>query len=184
MTSNVAYERSFAELSNGHGFSMVRVITLAKIIKTICSVFFLLPLKVRLLQLSSKMVTKMKVGNPVLGKLISEREAEVIQLVRASTSKDQKVIYRSHRSPLDVILPAQRPPNLPPSPTQNHLWLILFIILTPRHNDNCLISLLVTFLARSPQLKYYLNRLRWVRICGGEARRETTTTSAYQLLTT
>ena len=41
MTSNVAYERSFAELSNGHGFSMVRVITLAKIIKTICSVFFL-----------------------------------------------------------------------------------------------------------------------------------------------
>ena len=40
MTSNVAYERSFAELSNGHGFSMVRVITLAKIIKTICSVFF------------------------------------------------------------------------------------------------------------------------------------------------
>ena len=78
-------------------------------------------IKVRLLQLSSKMVTKMKVGNPVLGKLISEREAEVIQLVRASTSKDQKVIYRSHRSPLDVILPAQRPPNLPPSPTQNHL---------------------------------------------------------------
>ena len=78
-------------------------------------------IKVRLLQLSLKMVTKMKVGNPVLGKLISEREAEVIQLVRASTSKDQKVIYRSHRSPLDVILPAQRPPNLPPSPTQNHL---------------------------------------------------------------
>ena len=44
MTSNVAYERSFAELSNGHGFSMVRVITLAKIIKTICSVFFWPPL--------------------------------------------------------------------------------------------------------------------------------------------
>ena len=41
MTSNVAYERSFAELSNGHEFSMVRVITLAKIIKTICSVFFI-----------------------------------------------------------------------------------------------------------------------------------------------
>ena len=40
MTSNVAFERSFAELSNGHGFSMVRVFTLAKIIKTSCSVFF------------------------------------------------------------------------------------------------------------------------------------------------
>ena len=45
MTSNVAYERSFAELSNGHGFSMVRVIILAKIIKTICSVFFFATVK-------------------------------------------------------------------------------------------------------------------------------------------
>ena len=46
MTSNVAYERSFAELSNGHGFSMVKVITLAKIIKTICSVFFLATVRI------------------------------------------------------------------------------------------------------------------------------------------
>ena len=30
MTSNVAYERSFAELSNGHEFSIARVFTLAK----------------------------------------------------------------------------------------------------------------------------------------------------------
>ena len=30
MTSNVAYERSFAELSNGHEFSIVRFFTLAK----------------------------------------------------------------------------------------------------------------------------------------------------------
>ena len=44
-------------------------------------------IKVRLLQLSLKMVTKMKVSNPVLENLISEREAEVIQLFRSSTSK-------------------------------------------------------------------------------------------------
>ena len=40
MTSNVAFERSFAELSNGHEFSIVSVFTLANIIKTSCPVFF------------------------------------------------------------------------------------------------------------------------------------------------
>ena len=41
-TSKVSFKRSFIELSNGYGFSMVRVITLAKIIKTICSVTYIL----------------------------------------------------------------------------------------------------------------------------------------------
>ena len=49
---------------------------------------------------------------------------------------------------------------LPLSPTLSHL-------------NNCLIPLLVPFLARSPQFQYYLHRLPWVRICGGWARRET-----------
>ena len=40
MTSNVTFERSFAELSNGHEFSIVRVFTLANIIKTSCPIFF------------------------------------------------------------------------------------------------------------------------------------------------
>jgi len=39
MTSNVTFERSFAELLNGHEFSVVEAFYLAKHNKTICSVF-------------------------------------------------------------------------------------------------------------------------------------------------
>ena len=39
MTSNVAFERSFAELSNAHEYSMVSALSLAEISETSCSVF-------------------------------------------------------------------------------------------------------------------------------------------------
>ena len=58
-------------------------------------------IKVRLLQLSSKMVTKMKVGNPASGKLISEREA------------------RSHpASPLKFIKGSKSHLSVPPQPSR------------------------------------------------------------------
>ena len=63
-------------------------------------------IKERLFQLGVRMVTKMKAGNPLIRQLVEEKEAVNIQIVR---SKGLRVNHRSHRSPLDIILPVQRP---------------------------------------------------------------------------
>ena len=57
----------------------------------------------RLHQLGIKIVAKMKVGNPLICKLIEEKEADNIQEIRSQGQN----IQRSHRSPLDIILPAK-----------------------------------------------------------------------------
>ena len=63
-------------------------------------------IKERLQQLGSKMVAKMKVGNPLIRQLVEKKEADNVRAVR---TQGQNVTHRSHRSPLDIILPAQRP---------------------------------------------------------------------------
>ena len=60
----------------------------------------------RLIQLGSGLVTKMRIGNPLIGKIIETRENEVLQIVIQGQDPNK---LRSHRSPLDIILPAQRP---------------------------------------------------------------------------
>ena len=60
--------------------------------------------KDRLLHLGSKMVAKMRAGNPLMKELIQKKEG--INLQRIITQSQTP--YRSHRSPLDVILPAQQ----------------------------------------------------------------------------
>ena len=63
-------------------------------------------MKERLYQLGVTLVTKMKASNPLIRQLVEEKEAENIKTVR---SQGPKVNHRSHRSPLDIILPVQRP---------------------------------------------------------------------------
>ena len=71
-------------------------------------------IKERLLQLGTKLVAKMREGNPLIRKLIEEKEASNIQAVR---SQGQNIRQRSHCSPLDIILPVQLPTFLVPSST-------------------------------------------------------------------
>ena len=61
--------------------------------------------KDRLHQLGSKIVAQMKVGNPLIHKLVEEKEANNIHAIRSQGQN----IQRSHRSPLDIILPAKLP---------------------------------------------------------------------------
>ena len=60
-------------------------------------------IKERLHQLGRNIVAKMKVGNPLIHKLVEEKEADNIHAVRSQGLN----IQRSHHSPLDIILPAK-----------------------------------------------------------------------------
>ena len=62
--------------------------------------------KERLRRHGCGLVTKMKEGNPLIRQLVEEKEADNIHAI---CTQGQNVIQRSHRSPLDIILPAQRP---------------------------------------------------------------------------
>ena len=58
--------------------------------------------KERLVQLGAKMVTKMKGCNPLIRTMVEERESRVLQNIRQGQVNGNQ----SHRSPLDIILPA------------------------------------------------------------------------------
>ena len=62
--------------------------------------------KERLRQLGLTLLGKMKGNNPLVREIVQEKEDENIWLIR---QQGLKSINRSHRSPLDILLPAQRP---------------------------------------------------------------------------
>ena len=63
-------------------------------------------IKKRLVDLGSKLVARMTHGNPLICAIVEERENEILQMVIQGQDLSK---LRSHRSPLDIILPAQRP---------------------------------------------------------------------------
>ena len=62
--------------------------------------------KKRLRQLGGKMVAKMRQSNPMIRAIVDRWETQNLQAV---IQQGQYNICRSHHSPLDIILPAQRP---------------------------------------------------------------------------
>ena len=62
--------------------------------------------KERLCQLGLVLLNKMKVNNPLIHQIVEDREAENLRTVR---QHGLKAVKRSHCSPLDIFLPAQRP---------------------------------------------------------------------------
>ena len=62
-------------------------------------------IKERLTQQGSKLVNKMRRGNPLINGLIEQNESLVLRNIIEGRGN----VVRSHRSPLDIILPAQRP---------------------------------------------------------------------------
>ena len=60
--------------------------------------------KDRLLNLGSRMVAKMRAGNPLMRGLIQKKEEQNLRNIVAQS----QIPYQSHRSPLDVILPTQQ----------------------------------------------------------------------------
>ena len=63
-------------------------------------------IKERLLQLGKRMLVKMKAGNPLVSELTKEKEADNLQII---LTPSQRKVNRSYRSPLDILLPVQRP---------------------------------------------------------------------------
>ena len=63
-------------------------------------------IKERFLQLGAKLVTKMGASNPLVRGIIREREEERLRSIR---QHGQVNGIQPHRSPLDIILPAQLP---------------------------------------------------------------------------
>ena len=61
--------------------------------------------KERLAQLGKGLVKRMEQSNPLVKSLIKEREAKILNLIR----QYGHVTAQPHRSPLDIILPVQRP---------------------------------------------------------------------------
>ena len=61
-------------------------------------------IKERLVELGSKLVARMRQGNPLICAMVEERENEILQMVIQGQDLSK---LRSH--PLDIILPAQRP---------------------------------------------------------------------------
>ena len=62
--------------------------------------------KERLCQLGLVLLGKMKTNNPLIRQIVEDHEAENIRTVR---QHGLKAVKRSHCSPLDIFLPAQRP---------------------------------------------------------------------------
>ena len=79
-----------------------RYIRIADLHKNAC----LPTVKERLHQLGLRLLGKMKTGNPLVREIVREYDTRNIQLMR---QQGLKAIKRSHCSPLDILLPAQRP---------------------------------------------------------------------------
>ena len=62
-------------------------------------------IKERLVQLGSKLVARMEQSNQMMGELLKERRSRHLK----STRQHGHISAQPHRSPLDVILPVQRP---------------------------------------------------------------------------
>ena len=62
-------------------------------------------IKERLIQLASSLVAKMRQSNPLVRDMVVKHESKILNLI----IQGQNNTNRSHRSPLDIILPAQRP---------------------------------------------------------------------------
>ena len=62
-------------------------------------------IKERLVQLALTLVTKMRQSNPLIRDMVDNHESKILH----SIILGQNNVIRSHRSPLDIILPAQRP---------------------------------------------------------------------------
>ena len=77
-----------------------RYVSLSLLHKAAC----LPTIKERLIQLGARMVAKMRQCNPLIRDIVAKHEGDILGRI----TKGKKII-RSHRSPLDVILPAQRP---------------------------------------------------------------------------
>ena len=63
-------------------------------------------IKERFVQLGSRMISKMIVSNPMIKEIVKEHESKILKSIRQHGLVDGT---RPHRSPLDIILPAQRP---------------------------------------------------------------------------
>ena len=66
-------------------------------------------IKERLVQLGGTLVRKMEQSNPLIKDLIKERQSRHLKSIR----QHGHIPAQAHRSPLDVILPVQRPFLLP-----------------------------------------------------------------------
>ena len=62
--------------------------------------------KERLRQLGLGLLGKMRTNNPLVREIVRDYETGNVQLIR---QQGLNAINRSHRSPLDILLPAQRP---------------------------------------------------------------------------
>ena len=63
-------------------------------------------IKERFQQLGSRIMEKMRRNNPLVRDIIQQKEAENLKIV---IQQGQNTTIRPHRSPLDILLPAQRP---------------------------------------------------------------------------
>ena len=63
-------------------------------------------IKERLSELGKKILTKMRLNNPLIRAMANKKEAQNIRLIR---QHGLNIVSRSHRSPLDVLLPAELP---------------------------------------------------------------------------
>ena len=61
-------------------------------------------IKERLIDLGKKILTKMRMNNPLIRAMGNKREAHIIRTIRETGLTD---VNRSHRSPLDLLLPAK-----------------------------------------------------------------------------
>ena len=62
--------------------------------------------KERLEQLGSRLLAKMRANNPLIRDIIQGKDVENLEIVM---QRGQRTTNRTHRSPLDILLPAQRP---------------------------------------------------------------------------
>ena len=63
-------------------------------------------IKERITELGKKIFTKMRINNPLIRTLGNKREAQIIRTIR---EKGLNGVNRSHRSPIDILLPATLP---------------------------------------------------------------------------
>ena len=62
-------------------------------------------IKERILELGKNTLASMRMNNPLIRAMANKREAFIIRTIR---EKGLKSVTRSHRSPLDILLPAQQ----------------------------------------------------------------------------
>ena len=61
-------------------------------------------IKERLAELGKKILARMRTNNPLIRTIGNKREAQIIKTIRETGIND---VTRSHRSPLDILLPAE-----------------------------------------------------------------------------